>query len=260
MIITTGENENKHSVERAKQLSQETGITYVKRNKTSIDTLGVYYNNSPVIVVLENGVRLFSLNQQAMEFHPSMGFVRAKRFLKGEVDPMLIAARVEPGDVVLDCTAGLGADAVVFAMAVGHEGHVIALESSQPLSVLLKEGLRCYKTDNAKFNEALPRVEVRHADHLEALRQMPDRSVDIVYFDPMFRSPVMKSASISPLRGYANAAGINPLAVDEACRVARKTVVLKEKKGSNEFERLGFGRHERPHSKIAYGVISVDSE
>ena len=50
-----------------------------------------------------------------MEFHPSMGFVRLKRVLNGKPDPMLEASGMEEGDSVLDCTAGLGADALVFS-------------------------------------------------------------------------------------------------------------------------------------------------
>lgn len=82
--------------------------------------------------------------------------------------------------------------------------------------------------------------------------------MDIVYFDPMFREPITDSASINPLRHYANGEPLDEESVREAVRVARKTVVLKEARYSGEFERLGFSLPERGKSKITYGVISID--
>lgn len=103
------------------------------------------------------------------------------------------------------------------------------------------------------------RIEVRHSHHLDYLKSLPDRSVDIVYFDPMFREPIAESASIHPLRHYANGEPLEMESVREAVRVARKTVVMKEARSSGEFERLGFTLPERGKSKITYGVISIDS-
>ncbi|MEF2967295.1 class I SAM-dependent methyltransferase [Paenibacillus sp. M1] len=258
MIITTGDHAAPDAVRRAAALAQEAGVQYVPRNRTSLNKLASRYNDRDILVILEGGARLFRSGGEAMLFHPSMAFVRAKRLLKGESDPMLEAARIRPGDVVVDCTAGLGADSAVFALGAGPEGRVLALEDSLPLWSLLKEGFAYYVSGVKKFDDALRRITAKRAEHLRALREMPDKSADVVYFDPMFRNPVEESSAISPLRTYANASPLSPEAVAEACRVARKTVVLKEKKGSGEFERLGFESDPRPHTKIAYGVISLD--
>lgn len=53
-----------------------------------------------------------------------------KRLRNGEPDTLLALAGVRPGDRIVDCTAGLGSDAIVFAFAVGDEGTVVALESA----------------------------------------------------------------------------------------------------------------------------------
>ncbi|MNI75326.1 hypothetical protein D3C73_1314660 [compost metagenome] len=90
---------------------------------------------------------------------------------------------------------------------------------------------------------------------MDALKQMPDKSADLIYFDPMFRDPIMESSAISPLRMFANNSSLTGEVIAEAKRVARKSIVLKEKKGSGEFERLGFETVERSHTKIVYGVI-----
>lgn len=259
MIITTGEAEAPDIVERARQLARETGCRYVRRCGMSVRKLAAKAGDDTVLVVLSGNVRLSGPDGAVMEFHPSMGFIRLKRVLKGIPDPMLEAAGMEEGDSVIDCTAGLGSDSLVFSVKSGPRGRVVALESSLPLYALLKEGLRCYESQLEASDEAMRRIEVRHGHHLDYLRALPDRSVDIVYFDPMFREPLTDSAAIHPLRLYANGEPLDADSVREAVRVARKSVVMKESKFSGEFERLGFAVPERGTSKITYGVISIDS-
>ncbi|MNP01061.1 Ribosomal RNA small subunit methyltransferase J [compost metagenome] len=258
MIITTGDNEAPEAVERAKALSIESGIPYVRRNRTSVSKLSARYSNTDVLVIVEGGARLIRSSGESFMFHPSMAFVRAKRLLKGENDTMLDVAKVIPGDTIIDSTAGLGSDSAVFSLAAGPEGEVIALEDSLPLWTLLFEGFRSYVSGIKEFDEALRRIKPRCIHHLDALREMPDKSADVVYFDPMFRDPIMESSAISPLRMFANNESLSMDVITEAKRVARKSIVLKEKKGSGEFERLGFEPVERAHTKIVYGVISLE--
>lgn len=259
MFITTGDHETPGAVQRAKELAGLAGVSYVSRSRTSLSRLAERYGDSDILVILEQGARLHRTGREPMTFHPSMAFVRAKRLFKGENDAMLDAAGVVPGDVILDGTAGLGSDSMIFSIAAGAEGKVLALEDSLPLWALLYEGLKHYVSGLPAFDEALRRIEPVHKNHLDALREMPDHSADIVYFDPMFRDPIAESSSISPLRTFANPNRLNAEAVQEACRVARKKVVLKEQRGSGEFDRLGFTATVRSHTKIAYGVISLDT-
>lgn len=259
MIITTGYSPIMEIVQRAQSLAEKTGCMYAPREKFSISRMVEHYGDDDILIVSQDAVRLHRVGMEAMEFHPSMGFVRAKRILKGEIEPMLVAARMQPGDRVLDCTAGLGADSLLFAVHGGESSKVTALESSLPLYALLYEGMRSYTSGQAKINEALRRIDVVHSEHLDYLRAQPDNSVDIVYFDPMFRVPLTASASISPLRQFANPAALSLESVAEAVRVARKTVLLKEKALSGEFERLGFTELLRSNSKTSYGVIQIDN-
>ncbi|RUT35977.1 SAM-dependent methyltransferase [Paenibacillus zeisoli] len=259
MIITTGDNEAPGTVSQAEELSLELGVPYVRRSRTSLSKLLTRHRADAVLVILESGIRIVSAAGEPMEFHPSMSFVRAKRLLKGEPDYMLEISKAESGDRILDCTSGLGSDSIIFSIAAGEEGSVTALESSLPIYGLLKEGLRTYQSGLKEFDKAMRRIVVKHADHLQLLGELPDKSVDIVYFDPMFREPVKESSSISPLRAFANGSSLDRRSIEEACRVARKTVVLKEKRDSGEFARLGFAVRERAHTKIAYGVIELDN-
>ncbi|UQZ37184.1 SAM-dependent methyltransferase [Paenibacillus sp. PK3_47] len=255
MIITTGFDPNPEIILRARRLAEHTGTAFAPRGRLSIPKMAERYGDAEILVILQEAVRLITPDMPAMEFHPSMGFVRAKRILKGEPDPIIEAAAMEPGDSVLDCTAGLGSDSLLFSVYGGESSSVTALESSLPLYALLLEGMREYVSGQPKVNEALRRIRVVHSDHLQYLRSQPDKSVDIVYFDPMFRVPLTDSSAISPLRQFANDAALSPESVAEAVRVARKTVLLKEKALSGEFARLGFTELLRGSSKTSYGVI-----
>ena len=80
----------------------------------------------------------------------------------------------------------------------------------------------------------------------------------MVYFDPMFRKPLTASNGISPLRSVANHAALSVEAVEEAKRVARSRVVMKEANGSEEFDRLGFKKiMGGKYSKVHYGVMDL---
>ena len=118
--------------------------------------------------------------------------------------------------------------------------------------------MKLYNSQISWLDEAIKRIEVVNSEHYNFLRNLPDNSYDIVYFDPMFRKPLLKSQPILPLRSLANKQPLNKAAVEEACRVARKRVVIKELAAGNEFERLGFKPIIRSkHRKIAFGVIEV---
>ncbi|SET38373.1 class I SAM-dependent methyltransferase [Paenibacillus sp. NFR01] len=259
MIITTGFDPIPEIKERAQRLAQHTGCVFVPRGRLSIPKMAERYADNDILVVLQEAVRLHSPDTPPMEFHPSMGYVRAKRILAGQPDPLMEAARMRPGDSVLDCTAGLGSDTLLFAVYGGADSRITALESSLPLFALLSDGMKHYRTGREEVNAALRRIDVLHCDHLAYLRAQPDNSVDIIYFDPMFRVPLTDSSAISPLRQHANPAALADESVAEAVRVARRTVVLKEKALSGEFARLGFTELLRGSSKTSYGVIQVDN-
>ncbi|OAZ48703.1 class I SAM-dependent methyltransferase [Paenibacillus polymyxa] len=259
LLVTTGDTPSDEVVERAKLLAAELGVLYAPRRGTSVAKLIAVHRVRQALVLVQGGVRLIGPEQSPMIFHPSMGFIRAKRVLKGEADPMLTAARLAPGDTVLDCTAGLGTDSLLFSIGTGSSGQVTAVESSFPVYALIKDGMRHYRSGNAAVDRAFSDIDVRYGHHLDYLRSLPNRSVDIIYFDPMFRDPLLDSSAIGPLRGLANPDALNEESIAHAKRVARKTIVLKEKRGSGEFARLGFRVEQRGTTKTVYGVIDIDS-
>ncbi|CAG7648413.1 Ribosomal RNA small subunit methyltransferase J [Paenibacillus allorhizosphaerae] len=239
----------------ARRLALSLGGRFLPRKQMTFAQLRARYGDEDILLISKERIEYHHERRQPLFFHPSTAAVRVKRLLNGEPDTLLELAGVRAGDAIVDCTAGLGSDSIVFSFAVGSEGSVTALESSRIPAFLLKQGLQAYNSEVTGLNEAMRRIEVICMDHSDYLRSLPDRSVDIVYFDPMFRKPITESASIQAIRGLADERALTAEAVTEARRAACKAVVLKEHRDSPEFERLGFDMARRPSTKIAYGVI-----
>ena len=169
-------------------------------------------------------------------WHPGMGGLRAKRLLQGERvtgDSFLEAARLRPGDAVLDCTLGLGADALVAAAAVGPGGRVVGLESSPLLAAWAGEGFARLP------GEAATRVEVIAPDHAAWLAGAPDLGFDVVVFDPMFRHARPAAPGFDLLRRLGDARPLSRAALDRARRVARRGVLVKDGTPGWDLARLG---------------------
>jgi len=255
VIVTTTERPDGATEALARRLADELEAVYVPRGRRTISQLARRHGADRVLVAGGTGLRLLSELGPPLFFHPGMALLRVKRLQKGERDALVDAAGVRPGDRVLDCTAGLGADAIVLSYAAGPEGKVTALEVSPVLYVIVREGLASYTTGDAEIDAAMRRIEIRRADCGDFLASLPDRSFDIVYFDPMFRIPVRTSPGMAPVRPFAEERPLAESAVRHAVRVARRRVVLKDHRDSGEFERLGFAACRRPSSAVAYGVI-----
>ncbi|EGW40263.1 class I SAM-dependent methyltransferase [Desulfosporosinus sp. OT] len=223
----------------------------------------------PELTISRRGVYLTKGTEQ-LAFHPSMALIRLINLLRGESDRYLEATQLKTGDSLIDATLGLGTDALIGAWAVGTKGSVLAIEQSPILAAMVQDGLNHFKeivpADKSEdkqnawtaMAQASRQIEVRWGEHRELLSRISSNSVDVVYFDPMFRQTRKQSDSIQPLHSWSDHRPLDQEAVLEACRIARRRVVLKERKDSSEFERLGFeilrgGRY----SPVDYGIISV---
>ncbi len=238
-----------------RQFLKESGISFLPRRGQSLERIRRESQAQGVVVWERSGPVLY-WPESKFFFHPSMAKVRIALYRKkGQVDPLVEVCDLKEDDLFLDCTLGLGADAIV-ASYFTPRGQVVGLESSLPLSQVVKWGIRLYKSDIFWLQEAVNRIKVINCDHLSYLQQMADNSFDVVYFDPMFRDPLLKSQALSPLRKAANHQPLDLEAIHQACRVARKKVVIKERRGSTEFSRLNCQELiGSPNNKIAFGVI-----
>lgn len=239
------------------QFLEDSGFPFVSRNKKSLAYLLKENNAQGIVVWLPEGPVLYC-GQEKFFFHPSMAKNRLASFRKFSIpDPMVKACALEENDSFLDCTLGLGADSIV-ASYFCSSGKVTGLESSTAIASIVKWGIKLYNSQILWLNKAVKRIELINCDHEAYLAQLEDSSYDIVYFDPMFRKPVLKSQAIAPLRLLANHAPLEKNVIDEACRVARKRVVVKEMPSGSEFSRLGIEKIiGSRHNKIAFGIIEV---
>ena len=239
-------------------LVAETGWEYVPRAELSIETLA-RNKEAEGVVVWEAGGPILYLGNDKFFFHPNMAKNRLAQHRKGRsTDIMARVLGVRTGDEFLDCTLGLGADAIAASYLVEETGRVVGLESSPVVAPLVKWGMAYYETSLNWLREAIRRIEVVQTEHLSFLCQQASGSFDIVYFDPMFREPVRTSQALAPLRAIADAHPLQQETIKEAIRVARRKVVVKERRGSSEFERLGIHTVVGGESsRVAYGVIAV---
>lgn len=256
LVVTTTQSKSGLNTDLEEFLI-ETELAFVDRAGKSISRIQKEYGADGVIVWNREGP-ILHIEEQKFYFHPSMAKNRISVYRKlGTEDPFVIACDLQNNDEILDCTLGLGADATV-ASFFCPEGRVIGLESSAPIAWVVKWGMKLYKSGINWLDEAIHRIEVINSNHISYLQSLPDNSFDIVYFDPMFRKPLLKSLPLSPLRTLANHEPLTSESIKEACRVARKRVVVKELADSEEFFRLGITKFSSsPNNKITYGIINV---
>ena len=123
-------------------------------------------------------------------FHPNMSQLRIKNIRMGDEDHMAAALDLQEGMSVLDCTLGFGADSIVASFVVGEGGQVIGLEASPLIAFITSEGMKKFLATNYELHSAIKRVKVINADYNDYLQTLPDKSVDVVYFDPNVPSSI----------------------------------------------------------------------
>ena len=194
-IITTAGNGDGDTWKTARELAVSLDKPAVLREKHSLETLRAEHGVVNLLVVGRNKISLVT-PQGEYYFHPSMAKLRIKQLARGLTDPMVEAMVLQPGDTILDCTLGLAADALVSSYVTGPRGRVVGLEGVKILAVLVEKGLQTYRDTNPEVTAAASRIEVQAIHHLEYLINLPDKSFDVVYFDPS--SPSQDGQKASP--------------------------------------------------------------
>lgn len=256
MIVTTGGRTTEEYIKKAMEVATDLQIPYISRRKQSLQSLYKQYN--PVVIVGKEGIRLY--HQDAKEpyfFHPNLAMVRVKRLMNHEHDAFIEIAQLKQGDTLLDCTLGYASDSIVASYIVGDAGRVMGVEASPILAYLTKLGLQSWEGQNREIQAAMQRIEVIEANHDCYLRSLPSKSVDVVYFDPMFEESIGESTALQTLSPFTVYSQLTGDIIDEAKRVARKKVILKDHFRSERFQQLGFTQHIRKTSKFHYGTIDL---
>jgi 16S rRNA (guanine1516-N2)-methyltransferase len=231
LAVTTAVNDSPTIVEHAQRLAIELNAAYVSRDSRSMGDLFAETAVERFLVVRRDRFLLMDCRGAEYHFHPNLAIVRAYNFAKVGSDHFLEAVRLQPGDHVLDCTIGFGAEAILAAMIVGPTGEVVGLESVPELAIVTRQGMKEYKLQQKRLEPVLRRVVVINFDYRDYLKLAPTRSSDVVYFDPFFDEPLERSAnSVAPLAAFGNRAPLDVHSVTEARRVARRIVIIKHLK------------------------------
>jgi len=263
-MITTSQDKP-DQIERGRTLARELGCRFYWRRQRPLSQFIEDLSVQGIVVVESDRLTFQSRVGPKFFYHPNMARHRALNWLRGGVDPMVTAMGLSLGMTVLDCTLGLGSDALITSLAVGELGLAAGLEVSPILSLLVQRGFKEYAWSSFPqigelLQKAADRIQVFNLDHRLVLEQLADNSFDVVYFDPMFQKPVGSATGIAVVRNLGCGKTLEPATLQSAARVARCRVVIKERKDSHEFTRLGLDQLIHGAKRISYGILEVSGE
>jgi hypothetical protein len=260
MIVTTAGRPDQTLKILAKQISFEIHGKYVERRKKSVQYLQSNFDDD-VIVVGKNRMELYVRGEkEPIFFHPNSSSFRIKRIINGRKDPFVEAAKLSAGMSILDCTLGLASDSIVASFVVGKTGKVVGVEGNPIIAFLTKHGLKKWDSGMDKMNDAMRSIEVIAENSINFLKKCPDQSFDVIYFDPMFDEAIIESDGIKGIRKIALYEDVSKELIDQAKRVAKKRIVLKDHWKSQRFERFGFQVYRRKTAKFHFGVLEVENK
>jgi len=260
MIITTAGRTNEQMINKAQEIAVELNAVYIERNKRSVIAI-METGEDDCIVVGKNRLELYPYGEsEPFFFHPNSSMFRIKRLLNGEKDPFLDAAQLEAGMSLLDCTLGLASDSIVASFSMGESGKVTGIETNPYLAYIVQKGLFQWDSGLEEMNKAMRRITVNQNNSFEILQQLEDNSFDCVYFDPMFEATILESDGIRGLTKFASKDGLFAEMIEQAYRVARKRIILKDHFRSKRFEQYDFTVTRRKTAKFHFGIIEKNEK
>ena len=259
MIITTSQKASSEVKAETKELANSLDLIYKERHKKPISEL--LLEDMPVAVVSKNQLTIHFNEEQEHRFHLSMAQLRILRLQRGDDDHLvnaieLLTTESSNSISIVDCTLGLGSDSIIMSYAFPN-AHIIGLEASYPIWLSTWFGLKHYTHEDMTVTNALRRIDARHDNFESFLQGLPNDSVDILYFDPMFEVPIEESPQFKPLRGHTSEGRITDSVIQDARRVCRLGFIIKERPFSSVFKDFPPSKWVGgKYSRIGYGVYS----
>lgn len=244
LIVTTAIDKEAKLVKRAQDLAQLYGGVYQDRGKRTMKQ--IYRQAEGTLVLNKNELIYYDAEGQKLFFHPNTAWLR---ILNGR-DPLLEALACPTGASVLDATMGMASDSLVMQY-FGYQ--VTALESNPLVHLIVSDGLSRFVMEDSRFTQAMRDLVTFCQDHETYLAQVEDKSIDCVYFDPMFKVGIEESKNLDGIRLLANRQPLTEETLAQAKRVARHRIVVKAHYQDPIFEDLGLTRIKRPNTKFHYG-------
>ncbi|MFC3931413.1 class I SAM-dependent methyltransferase [Streptococcus dentapri] len=243
-IVTTSLGQNPSLVQQARELAQQYGVIYIERRKRSIRKLLAIYDKG-ILTVYQDQLVFVNRDGSKLYFHPDTAMLR----IKAQHDPLLDLLGVTP-KIVLDTTMGIASDSLVMAYA----GHLVtALESNPLIYLVVSQGLQRFVSENPQLNQAMRSIKTINQEATSYLSKQPDKSIDIVYIDPMFSEKIVESSNLEALSPLANTSPLSYDLMKEAQRVAKEKIIIKAHFRDSVFEEFGFERQLKPSQKFHYG-------
>jgi 16S rRNA (guanine1516-N2)-methyltransferase len=248
-VVTTSHKPNRQQVLRALEIADELGVRYVsRRHFIPRKDEAILVVESDRLSALKDGKRFF--------FHPSLAVIRKSNLDTAERDYLIESLELNGDEEVLDCTLGLGSEAILMAHFLP-QGRVIGLEKSPLIKLVVEDGIKRKEKLYKWIQKAVERIEIVQADYKEFIRKT-ERKFDCVYVDPMFEHPSYDSSAMNSMRPFADKSNVEIEDIEIMKEIAKKRVVVKAKWNDSIFERYDFDRViGSAKSGIGYGVIEV---
>ena len=109
--------------EQAKVWASKLDLTFVDRKKESLKKLQEMYGADYILVYGSDRIYAYFGPHQEHDFHLSMAQLRIIQIDRGKGDHLLEAVGLDC-ESILDCTLGLGADAIVLSYALGPKASI----------------------------------------------------------------------------------------------------------------------------------------
>lgn len=250
MIFTTSHKPKKEQIEKAYEYAKAYDGVYKNRRHIYkyINDEDYYFSvdkNNNLEIIWKNG-KFF--------YHPSIAKIRYNNYEHTKDDYLIKSLTPCKEDSVLDLTYGLGSEALLLA---AFSDNVIGLEGSYPIYIIVKEGLKNYDFPDNWMRKASKNIKIKNFNYKKYIYKQKENSFDLVYCDPMFENPQMKSASLNPLRRFAVYDQLDEKDIEQMYKICKKKVVIKARDKDSIWnwlkvdEKMGSS-----HSGVYYGVIN----
>lgn len=223
LFVTTRKKPDAEEEADARAIAARFDLPFADRVGRSIAHHARETKRPAALVVKREAIHVV-IGERRLGFHPNLAARRVGDATRN--DHYIVTAGIGPGDHVLDCTCGMGADAIAAAHAVGSTGRVVALEADTILALIVSRGLAQY--DAPALAPAMRRIDHRQAEADAFLAAQPDKSFDIVALDPMFAWPQDGAHGLDLIRLFASDWAPSRATIAEATRVARRAVVMAD--------------------------------
>ncbi|MDU5656391.1 MAG: class I SAM-dependent methyltransferase [Negativicoccus succinicivorans] len=234
--ITTGYKPTDEQRLQAQKLASEWQLPYVERGHTSLRRLAERTRIFRWLVQLQRGL-VATDGKTRLEFHLQMAKLRALNWERKRQDHFADLLHEVSPKRFLDATFGRGSDAIMAAYTLPENVQIIALEKSFPVYAVGREGLRSMKVSEAPaLTAALRRIHLLHVDVNDYLKKQPDNHFDVIYFDFMFHHTVSQTNNLSDLRIFAAQSRLDEILWEDAKRVAKKRIIVKNRPFASWFK------------------------